>query len=392
MLILHADLDAFYASVEMRRHPELKLLPMWVGGGHRGVVLSANYAARTYGVRGGMPAAQAQRLCPNGVAVRPDHAAYARASEAVAEIFESITPWVEMASIDEAYLDISGAGRLFGEPEQVGEELRRRILDAEQLPCSVGIGPNRLVAKMASSAAKPDGLRYIPEDKVTDFLHPLPVEDLHGVGAATAERLHQLGIHKVGELANVSLKTLQRAFGPKTGQNLLDLAWGHTRSGEGPVASPFHEARQPDQSIGNQETFYVDTDDEQVISDELLRVSSKVAHRLRQAGKVGKTVNLNLRFSNFSEISKSTTLSSYTDVTIEIHQAAIGIYRKLNLNHPRIRRVGVRVSDLSKREDAYLQPTLDAPEAGWQEAEKAVDKAIDRFGVKALSRAALLRR
>ncbi|MDR1833646.1 MAG: DNA polymerase IV, partial [Propionibacteriaceae bacterium] len=221
MVILHADLDAFYAAVEMRRNPALRHVPMWVGGGQRGVVLSANYAARGYGVAGGMPASQARRLCPGGVAVRPDHEAYSRVSQAVAEIFAGITPFVQMASIDEAYLDITGCARLFGAPEAVGERLRRLIAESESLPCSVGIGPNKLIAKMASAAAKPDGLLHIPEDGVRAFLTPLPVGALFGVGPSTAARLNQLGIATVGELAAVPKATLVRAFGPKTGPWLL---------------------------------------------------------------------------------------------------------------------------------------------------------------------------
>ncbi|MDR1853187.1 MAG: DNA polymerase IV [Propionibacteriaceae bacterium] len=401
-VIAHADLDAFYASVEARRRPELRHVPMWVGGGHRGVVLSANYLAREYGVRGGMPAQQAKRLCPHGVAVKPDMEAYSEASKAVRDVLGSITPFVEMASIDEAYLDISGCFKLYPDARAVGAQLRARIASEESLPCTVGIGPNRLVAKMASNTAKPDGLLVVEPEAVADFLHPMQVGQLHGIGPATAAKLNQLGIYTVGELAHVRPQTLKRAFGPKSGEQLLNLAWGRASARVAPAfgnrtpppagdgADAAKDGREM-VSVGAQETFMVDTDDPKIISSEVLRVSSKVAHRMRQAQKLGTVCTLSLRFANFSELSRSRTLAGYTDDEGEIHREAMRIFASMKLDRPRIRRVGVRMSGLSDASNTYLQPVLDEAERGWREAERAVDKAIQRFGTGVMSRAALIR-
>ena len=215
-VIMHVDMDAFYASVEMARRPELRDVPMYVGGAERGVVLSANYPARAFGIEGGMPSTRARRLCPQAVAVPPDHDTYADVSAGVMQLLRSLTDKVEVASIDEAFCDITGAIRRLGEPRTIGELLRARVADEQRIPCSVGIGPSKFIAKLASNQAKPDGLVEVPPDQITAFLHPLPVEAIWG-GAATASRLHKLGLTTIDDLAHTPRPTLQRAFGTHQG-------------------------------------------------------------------------------------------------------------------------------------------------------------------------------
>ncbi len=383
-VVTHVDMDAFYASVEMRRRPELRDVPMWVGGAERGVVLSANYPARTFGVRGGMSSVQARRLCPTAVSVPPDFDTYGEISAGVVAIFETFTAQVESASIDEAYLDLTGAVHTDGSAAAIGERLRAMVADEQQITCSVGIGPNKLIAKMASNAAKPDGLLEVPAVAVIGFLHPQPVEHLIGVGDSTAASLHRLGITTIAELAYLPRTTLQRAFGPHAGALLSELAWGRDSSRV--------VARPGERGVGCQETFARDTDDRATVHAELLRVSVKVASRMRAAGVLGRTVTLNLRFADFTTLSRAVTLTSPTDITDEVYEAALAALARLGLQRARIRRVGVRVTGLVDRSTAYLQPTLDTPEHGWRDAEKAADKVIQRFGPKAVRRAVLTRK
>jgi DNA polymerase-4 len=383
-VVTHVDMDAFYASVEMRRRPELRDVPMWVGGAERGVVLSANYPARAFGVRGGMSSVQARRLCPTAVSVPPDFDTYGEISAGVVAIFETFTAQVESASIDEAYLDLTGAVHSDGSAAAIGERLRAMVADEQQITCSVGIGPNKLIAKMASNAAKPDGLLEVPPVAVIGFLHPQPVEHLIGVGDSTAASLHRLGITTIAELAYLPRTTLQRAFGPHAGALLSELAWGRDSSRV--------VARPGERGVGCQETFARDTDDRATVHAELLRVSVKVASRMRAAGVLGRTVTLNLRFADFTTISRAVTLTSPTDITDEVYEAALAALARLGLQRARIRRVGVRVTGLVDRSTAYLQPTLDTPEHGWRDAEKAADKVIQRFGPKAVRRAVLTRK
>ena len=382
-VICHVDMDAFYVSVELRGRPELRGLPVWVGGSHRGVVLSASYEARAYGVEGGMSSTRARRLCPDAVALTPNHEAYEAVSEGVFAIFESITPHVEGVSLDEAFLDVTGTRHRLGSPVEVAELIRALVADEQGVPCSVGIAPTKLVAKMASNRAKPNGVFEVNPGEVISFLHPLEVEKVWGVGESTATTLHRLGLYTVGDIANTPKSTLQRALGPHAGGGLWELAWGI--DGRRVLAAP------KEHSVGSQETFDRDTDDPEVIATELLRVSARVASRLRAARYVGRTVTLSVRFADFRTVQKSLTLPAPTDVTSELHAAALKLYRSLRLERPRIRRVGVRMEKLVDVDRAWSQPALDEPERGWREAERAADAVIARFGPHALSRATLTR-
>ncbi|MBA8794324.1 DNA polymerase-4 [Friedmanniella endophytica] len=380
-VIMHVDMDAFYASVELRRRPDLRDAPVLVGGQGRGVVLSATYPARRFGVTSGMPMARAMRLVPNAVVLHPDFDAYTTVSKAIAAIFETLTETVEVASIDEAYLDLTGAIRRLGPPAQIGEWLRATVADEQQITCSVGIGPTKFVAKVASRAAKPDGLVEVPPDQVTAFLHPRPVEDMWGVGEPTAEKLHRLGLFTVGDLAHAPRDALRNTFGPHQGIYLQHLAWG--RDGRRVVTGP------RERSVGSQETLGADTDDPAVVERELLRMAARTARRLRKAGLLGRTVTLGIRFADFRAITRSATLTTPTDVTTEIHAEAVRLYRALQVPKARIRRVGVRVENVVEADRTSRQPFLTDPEHGWREAEQAVDAAVARFGPGAVQRAAL---
>lgn len=383
-VIAHVDMDAFYVEVALRERPELRGRPVWVGGATRGVVLSASYEARAYGVEGGMSSTKARRLCPDAVAIRPDYDAYEEVSDGVFEIFATITPSVEKVSLDEAFLDLSGAGRRLGSPAEVGELIRALVADEQGVPCSVGIAPTKLIAKMGSNAAKSNGLVQVHPGEVVSFLHPKPVERIWGVGPATTGALHKLGLVTIGDVAHTPKSTLQRAFGARAGGELWELAWG--------IDGRRVTATAGERSVGNQETFDRDTDDPTLIATELLRVSARVASRLRRAGLVGRTVTLTLRFADFRTVQKSLTLKAPTDGTDAIHAAALSLLRAFRLERPRIRRVGVRVEGVTDADRVATQPALDEPEHGWRDAERAADAVVARFGPHTVSRATLTRR
>jgi DNA polymerase IV len=381
--VLHVDMDAFYASVELRRRPELVGRPVIVGGGgNRGVVLSATYEARACGVHSAMPMTRARRMCPQAVVVPPDHDAYARTSQGVMAIFAGVTPLVEPLSLDEAFLDVAGAVRRMGSPASIGEWIRARVADEQQITCSVGVAPTKFVAKLASARCKPDGLQVVPRDGVIAFLHPLPVAALWGVGEKTEEVLTRLGLHTVGDIARTPESTLQRALGPAVGAHLHALSWGRDERRVVP-----HE---PDKSIGAEETFRTDVDDPDVVRRELLRLSERTAARLRESGALGRTVSVKIRFADFTTITRAKTLSRPTDVAKEIYATARSLYEALGLERARLRLVGVRVEGLVAAEDHAEQLLLGAPETGWREAEQAADRAARRFGAGAVRPAALV--
>jgi len=384
--ILHVDMDAFYACVAIRDRPELQGMPVIVGGGNRGVVLSASYEARQFGIHSAMSMTRARRMCPQAVVVHPDYDELSAVSSAVMETFRSITPTVEALSMDEAFLDISGALRRFPSAVAIGEHLRARIADEQRITCSVGISATTQLAKLASRRAKPDGLVVVTPCEVTAFLHPLPVDELWGVGEKTAEQLRRLGLRTVGDLAHTSVETLRRAVGPFLGTRLHALAWGDA---DRPVTAR-RGPDEPDHSIGSDETFGRDTDDHDVVARELLRLTRKVAARMRTAEVVGRTVVLKVRFSDFTTITRSRTLREFTNLTPEIYDAALGLFTGLGLQRARLRLVGVRVLGLVEAASATRQLVLGAREHGWEDAERAVDKATLRFGHQAVLPATLL--
>ncbi len=385
--LLHVDMDAFYASVMVRGRPELRSAPVVVGGGHRGVVLSASYRARESGVRSGMPMTRARRACPEAVVLPPDFTELATVSASVMEIFRRVTPLVEAVSMDEAFLDVGGAVRRLGPPAQIAETIRARVADEQGITCSVGVAGSVGVAKLASRAAKPDGIVVVSPEETTAFLHPLAVDRLWGVGEKTAEQLRRLGLATVGDVAHTPVSTLRRALGPAMGSQLHRLAWGDDRR---TLTARQSVDEAPDKSTGAEETFSRDTDDPDVVRRELLRLAARVGARLRLARLVGRTVTVKLRFADFTTITRSRTRAEATDVTQEIYETAVEVFTGLGLQRARIRLVGVRVEGLMPRADACRQMQLGAREAGWAEADRAVDRAVARFGRAAVQPATLL--
>jgi len=388
-------MDAFYASVMTRDRPDLQQVPVIVGGGYRGVVLAANYPAREYGVRSAMTTTRARRLCPQAVVLAPDYDVFTTVSTAVMESFRRVTPLVEAISLDEAFLDVRGSIRRLGSPIEIAETLRATIHDEQAITCSVGLAASISVAKLASRRAKPDGILVVPPEEVTSFLHPLDVGELYGVGEKTQAMLHRLGLMTVGDVAHTPLRTLQRAVGEHLGAHLHDLAWGSdrreltARSGRIFGRGERMEA-DPDKSMGAQETFGRDTDDREVVLREVLKLTAKVAARLRAAKVAGRTVSITVRFADFTTITRSRTLTEATDVTQEIYAAAVRLYDALGLQRARIRLVGVRVEGLLPREQVQRQGLLGERDCGWSDADRAVDRAVRRFGSAAVLPASLL--
>jgi DNA polymerase-4 len=376
-------MDAFFASVEVRRDPSLRGRPVVVGGiGPRGVVSSASYEARRYGVRSAMPTARARALCPHAVYIQPDGAAYSAASCTVMGIFRDMTPLVEPLSLDEAFLDVAGARRLLGRPAEIAALIRQRVSDELGLTCSVGVASTKFVAKLGSTRAKPDGMLVIPAGKVLDFLHPLPVAALWGVGEKAAESLGRLGLRTVGDVARAPVRMLRASLGEAASAHLHELSWGRDPRGVSP--------EQVDKSIGAEVTFDTDVSEEVVIRRALLALSDKVGVRLRRSDQVGRTVSIKVRLADFRTVNRSRTLPVATDVARDVFETAWALFTALQPGD-RIRLVGVRVEGLTSASGTPRQATLGEPEHGWRDAEAASDAAAARFGRGAIRPASLLK-
>jgi DNA polymerase-4 len=384
--ILHVDMDAFYASVAIRDRPDLQRMPVVVGGGHRGVVLSANYPARAYGIRSGMSGRQAHDLCPQAVRVSADFRDFESVSRSVMEIFREVTPLVEAYSLDEAFLDVSGAVRRLGSPARIAEHIRARVRDEQRIDCSVGAAGTVSVAKLASRRAKPDGVLVVPPGEVVGYLHPLDVGELFGIGPKTRARLHRIGLLTVGDVARTPLPTLQLLVGRALGAQLHQLAWGNDRT----TVTARRSDHDPERSMGADETFGRDVADRRVISRELLRLAGKVTARMRRARVAGRTVTIRVRYSDFTTITRSHTLPDATDVTAQVHLEAMRLYDALPGCRLRIRLVGVRVEGLLPVEHAHRQLVIGEREHGWPDADRAVDRVHLRFGRGLVRPAALL--
>lgn len=387
--ILHVDMDAFYASVEALKDPRLVGKPVAVGGsGTRGVVMSASYEARRDGVRSAMPSARARRLCPDLVFVRPDFAAYRAYATRLREIFLSFTPLVEPLSLDEAFLDVSGATRLFGEPAVVGERIRQRVRQELDLVCSVGVAPNKFLAKLASTRAKPDGLLAIPGDDALGFLHPLPVESLWGVGERTHEVLGRLGIRTVGDLAATSVRVLERVLGEQQARHLAELAVGR----DDRAVVPY----EPPKQVSHEETFERDLDAEEDILRELLRLAFRVAARLRKEGFRARTVVLKVRLASFTTLTRSRTLPDPTDAGSDLYRVVAELFRALpgargeqRSSRFRVRLLGVAGTGLAP---AGAEQLALVRAGRWEDAERALDRIESRFGPGTAFPASLLPR
>jgi len=380
--ILHVDLDAFYASVEVLKDPSLRGKPVIVGGtGSRGVVTSASYEARRSGVHSAMPSVRARRLCPEGVFLPPDFEAYRVHSNRFREVMLSFTPLVEPISLDEAFLDVGGATRLFGEPPEIAGKIRAAVLEGVGVTCSAGVAPTKFVAKLASAHCKPDGLLHVPAAQTIGFLEPLPVGRLWGVGEKTADLLGRLAIRTIGDLARTPEQVLQRLVGETAARHLSRLAHGLDEREVIPYEAP--------KSIGHEETFDRDLDDDGEILRELLHLSGRVAARLREDGYRARTVTLKARLANFTTLTRSRTVRDPTDVGADLYQVVGELYRALPGTGRRIRLLGVQASGLV-RAGAEQLALLRA--GRWDDVERTLDRIEQRFGRGSATQATLLGR
>ena len=387
-------MDAFFVSAELVRRPELRGLPVVVGGtGGRGVVAAASYEARSFGIFSAMSTYQARRLCPRAIFLQGDHSYYASISSKVMEIFERYTPLVEPISLDEAFLDVGGSVRLHGSPFEIAQSIRRDIKHDQGLTCSVGIAPNKFLAKLATEEAKPSpgpkgpipglGVKVVEEYEIQEFLDPLPVRSLWGVGPVTVARLDQIGVTTVLQLRNFPRDSLIQALGKTQGAHLHRLAHG--------VDERNVEARQNIKSLSHEETFSEDLYSEQRITTEIFRMADAVGKRLRGLGTLGATVNLKARLKDFSTFTRSVTLPNPTDSGKIIGKNAVNLLESIETSSG-VRLLGVGVSNLTES-DLGLQLSFDdiegnAPE--WRDAEKAIDQIHEKFGTQSIGAASTL--
>jgi DNA polymerase-4 len=380
--ILHVDLDAFYAGVEVLKDPSLRGKPVIVGGtGARGVVSSASYEARRYGVHSAMPSVRARRLCPDGVFLPPDFEAYRAHSHRFREVLRSYTPLVEPISLDEAFLDVGGATRLFGPPVEIASRIRRDVEREVGVTCSAGIAATKFVAKLASDLCKPDGLLHVPVGETSAFLEPLPVGRLWGVGEKTADLLGRLAIRTIGDLGRTPRGVLERLVGEQHATHLWELANGMDPRGVHPY--------DPPKSVGHEETFDRDLDDDEEILRELLALSGRVGARLREDGYRARTVTLKARLANFTTLTRSRTLADPTDLGSDLYRVSSELYRSLPGERRRFRLLGVQASGLV---EAGAEQLAILREERWNQVEHAVDRVGRRFGPEAARPATLLDR
>lgn len=378
--ILHVDMDAFYASVAVLDDPSLRGKPLIVGGMEgRGVVSSASYEARRFGVRSAMSTAQALRLCPTAIVVPPDFDRYLALSGRVMEIFHDITPLVEPLSIDEAFLDVRGARRLWGSPGAIAVMLRDRVREETGLTCSVGVAATKHVAKMASTLSKPDGLLIVAEPDTARFLAAQPARALWGVGPKATASLEARGIHTVADILDTPRSVLDRALGAAMGERIWHLARG--------MDAREVDTARVEKSVGHEETFFHDIDDPTVLRSEFRRLGDRVAARLRANGWEASTISIKVRFDDFTTITRSQTMPEPTAVGQRIGEAALELFGQLERTRP-VRLVGVRAERL--RATQLEAATLWDDDEDWRRVEGALDDATARFGKGVVTRATLL--
>jgi DNA polymerase IV len=378
--ILHVDLDAFFASVELLERPDLRGRPVIVAhDGPRSVVTAATYEARAFGVNSAMPLALAKRRCPQAIILEPHFERYQHYSRIVFGIYDDVTPKVERIGIDEAFLDVSGATRLIGSPRQVAEIIRQRVKAETGLVASVGAAASKYVAKVASGLSKPDGLLIVPHDQTTAFLHPLPVSALWGVGAKTEESLRSAALRTIGDVAAAPISRLTRIVGDAGARKLHDLSNG--------IDPRTVDDRPAEKSIGHEHTFAIDVTDERVIRRELLRLSSHVAERLRAAGMQGRTIAIKVRFGDFTTLTRSRTITEPTHTGRRVYEEAIAAWQALGRSNDAIRLIGVKVEQLS---GGATTSTLWDDDETWRDAEEVMDAAAARFGRGSVRPASLI--
>ena len=379
--ILHVDMDAFYASVEERDNPKLKGKAVVVGMGKRGVVSAANYEARKFGIRAAMPIYKAKALAPHAVFIAPNMARYTQVSEQVMEIFEDVTPYVEPISLDEAFLDVTGARRLLGSGQEIADQIRKRVEKELGITCSVGIAHNKFIAKIASGHCKPNGVLEVDPEKMLEFLHPLAANQIWGVGPKTNELLEKMGLFTIADIANTPRTTLIRVLGQANGSSLYELAWG--RDYRDVITEHIEK------SISASQTFDVDLYQQEEILKEFLRLTEKSADRMRGKGLATNTISIKVRFTDFKTISRSKTLDLPTTGTQEIFEVAKALYLGLNLDRVLIRLVGVSLDSLVENDDVK-QMVLGERTSSWQQADRAIDRVKAKFGSASLRPARLV--
>lgn len=366
---MHLDMDAFFAAIEQRDHPEYRGLPVIVGAqpGTRGVVSTCSYEARKFGVRSAMPISEAYRLCPNGIYVRPDMRHYLDVSHQVMETLATISPVVEPVSVDEAFLDITGLERLFGSPEQIGLLAKNRIVSSLHLTSSVGIGVNRLLAKLASDYRKPDGLTVVRPEEVQSFLDPLPVAKLAGVGKVLQKKCEQLRIRTLKDLRSLGLQQLQRHFGEKTGLSL------HERSqGIGSAEVGLHDPRK---SVSREVTFNKDVSDLRILHDTLLELASDVGRLARGEGVAGRVVHVKIRLAGFETHTRQSRLEAATQSDRLIFRTGWQLFERSGFAGSRIRLIGIGLSGLETPSGGHSS-LFDSDRAA---KEKRLFAAVDRI-------------
>lgn len=370
-VILHIDMDAFFISVEIRDNPSLRgKMAAVCGSLSRGVVTSASYEARPFGIRAGMPTQEAKRRCPQLILVEGDHSKYTEASARIFSLLKDYTPCVEVASIDEAYLDITESQLLFKSPQNIAQSIKDRILVREGLTCSIGIAPNKLLAKLGSRLKKPDGLVMIPKEGVEELLRDLPVGKLYGIGPKLEESLRAIGVFTCGQLGKIPVPFLKNRFGV-IGERLHEMGLGLD---DGPVV-PFDEEEDA-KSLSHSVTLEKDTSDPAVIRKVLLQLSEKVSRRMRREGFYGKRVTLTVRYSDFFTFTKQKTLPQWVNSGNEIFQHSLQIFE--SVSHPKpVRLLGVGVSQFKKE---WSQLDLFEKREKKDELLKAMDRVNERFG------------
>ena len=379
--ILHVDMDAFYASVEERDDPKLKGKAVVVGVGKRGVVSAANYEARKFGIRAAMPIYKAKALAPHAVFIAPNMARYAEVSEQVMAIFRDVTPHVEPISLDEAFLDVTGARRLLGSGIEIADQIRKRVEKDLGITCSVGIAHNKFIAKIASGHCKPNGVLEVDPEKMLEFLHPLAANEIWGVGPKTNELLEKMGLFTIADIANTPRSTLIRVLGQASGASLYELAWGRDYRD---VITEHAE-----KSISASQTFDVDLYQPEEILKEFLRLTEKSADRMRAKGLATNTISIKVRFADFKTISRSKTLDLPTTGTQEIFEVAKSLYLGLELDRVLVRLVGVSLDSLVDNDDV-TQMVLGERTSSWQQADRAIDRVKAKFGRSSLRPARLV--
>lgn len=384
--IIHLDMDAFYPAVEVKDHPQLRGKPVIVGGGReRGVVSSASYEARKFGVHSAQPMATAMRLCSHGIFLPVRMSRYKEVSRQVFAIFHRFTPLVEPLSIDEAFLDVTGVERLAGQPQEIALKIKQKVLEETGLTVSAGVAPSKFVAKIASDMDKPDGLTVVSPGMVREFLDPLPINKMWGVGKATQQVLARLGIQTFQDLRQMPIELLEKTLG-KHGAAMHRLAMGID---DRPV-----EPERETKSIGHEETFVRDILDLEEARKELLSLTGRVARRMRREKVKGATISLKVKYSDFTQISRASTLDTSTDDSGDIYAVACQLLRKTEVGKRPVRLIGISLSKLTSTENG-IQLSLFGPDRASlkrKELNTALDSICDKFGEKSIRPATLISR